>query len=280
MAYAPNSRIRYGLNVACGFVKRDLRLAMSYRFQFLLKIFSAAIIPLGWYFLAFMVKGMDISYLKPYGGDFFTFIIIGIAFFNFFDLSVRSFAGAIRGAQLMGTLEMIFQSRISTPIYLLGATAWGYIFAFIRMLIMLVVSVFVLGAVISPGANLPLIALILVMGILAGSSLGLFAASFTMLYKSGDPTTEVFYPLSLFFSGVYFPVTVLPEWLRWISYLLPTYYALDALRLILIQGMGIYGIKLHILALLTFILVVFPIGVAVFNIAVKKAKTQGTLTTY
>lgn len=270
----------YNLNTIYGFILRDIRMSMSYKLKFFLSMISGVVIPVGWYFLGHMVKGVDIIYLRPYGNDLFAFLIIGVAFFTFFDMSIRSFALAIRSAQLMGTLEIIYQSKIRTPTYLIGSTLWGYIFAIFKMLIILTVSVVLLDLKISSGANIWLVILILILGTMAGLSLGLFAASFVMLYKSGDPVTELFYPLSLFFGSVYFPISVLPSWLRWISYLLPTYYSLDALRLILIKGETLSGIWVHIFALLVFIVVVFPIGVLVFNYTVKKAKNQGILLTY
>ena len=45
--------------------------------------------------------------------------------------------------------------------------------------------------------------------------------------------------LLLVVSGVYYPVSVLPDWMQWISVISPATYALDGIRAAIIDGAGV-----------------------------------------
>ncbi len=72
----------------------------------------------------------------------------------------------------------------------------------------------------------------------AFSGLGLLAAATTMLVRRLNPVAVVIGSLSFFLSGVMYPVTVLPGWLRGVGRLLPLTHALAMLRGALLVGSG------------------------------------------
>jgi ABC-2 type transport system permease protein len=53
-------------------------------------------------------------------------------------------------------------------------------------------------------------------------------------------------------SGVFWPIQAIPEWLRPVSYVLPTTYAVDAVRSVIMRGWGLDKIYPDIVALLIF----------------------------
>ena len=105
---------------------------------------------------------------------------------------------------------------------------------------------------------------ILVLTILSASSFGIMAASFIMVLKRGDPITWMFNSASALLGGVYFPVTVLPEWLQKVSLLLPTTHALKAMRLTLLKGASAMDVAGEIGALCVFCVVLLPLSLFVF----------------
>ena len=101
-----------------------------------------------------------------------------------------------------------------------------------------------------------------------------------MVLKRGDPVSRIFTGLSSLFGGLYFPISVLPDWLQTISYLLPVTYALEAMRLSLLKGYALTELIPNILVLSIFAVTTLPLSIAIFAYAIKRAKRDGTLTQY
>jgi len=101
-----------------------------------------------------------------------------------------------------------------------------------------------------------------------------------MVFKRGDPVIWIFSTLSALLSGIYYPVAVLPEWLKRVAYLLPNTYALEAVRKLLFQEATFDTVKKELFILTLFCLVLTPLGLPVFRLAVQRAKVDGSLTHY
>ncbi len=83
-----------------------------------------------------------------------------------------------------------------------------------------------------PLAQADFLSAIVVLGLalLAHLPLGIFSASFLLIFKRGDPITSLVGHLSALLAGVYFPLSVLPGWLQTVSFFLPFTHALEGLR--------------------------------------------------
>ena len=114
----------------------------------------------------------------------------------------------------------------------------------------------------------------------AFTGLGLLAAGTTMLVRRLNPVANIVGSLSFFLSGVMYPVSVLPGWLRAIGRLLPLTHALALMRGALLIGAGPTALKESLLALLLFSAVLAPAGVAVFVFALRRARADGSLSHY
>jgi ABC-2 type transport system permease protein len=117
-----------------------------------------------------------------------------------------------------------------------------------------------------------------IIGAFAG--LGLLAAGTTMLIRRTNPIAMVIGSLSFFLSGVIYPVSVLPAWLRAAGQLLPLTHALEALRGALLAGASPGALAAPLLALVLFTVVLAPLGVAVFAFALRRARIDGSLSHY
>lgn len=70
---------------------------------------------------------------------------------------------------------------------------------------------------------------------------------------------------SLFFTGLFFPLSSLPNWMRFIDYCMPLTYANDAMRIIIIKGQGLNAISYDLTILTFFALVTFTVGERLFR---------------
>jgi ABC-2 type transport system permease protein len=129
-------------------------------------------------------------------------------------------------------------------------------------------------------ANWLTVALAVPLVIAAFSGLGLLAAGTTMLVRRLNPVAMVIGSLSLFLSGVLYPVTVLPEWLRAVGRLLPLTHTLAVLRGALLVGAGPAALADSFVALIIFAGALAPIGAAVFAFALRRARIDGSLSHY
>jgi ABC-2 type transport system permease protein len=85
---------------------------------------------------------------------------------------------------------------------------------------------------------------------------------------------------SMFLSGVFYPVTVLPSWLRSVGGLLPLTPALDALRMALLGAASPRALWPTLGILGAFIAVLIPSGVGLFAHALRRARVEGSLAHY
>jgi ABC-2 type transport system permease protein len=74
----------------------------------------------------------------------------------------------------------------------------------------------------------------------------------------------------LFLSGMFFPVSMMPGFMQTIAYCLPFVYLVDALRKVMIFGVGLGAVALNIFLLLGFGVVMLAIAVPVFRKAMSR----------
>jgi ABC-2 type transport system permease protein len=263
------------LRKALAFLKRDFRIELSYRFNFLLSlvgvIFSAAI----FYFLGKIVSP---SMVEESADDYFSFALVGMAIAMYLRTGLGSFAESVREEQMIGTLEAMMSTPTSLPTIIFSSSLWRFLFTSITVLAYLAVGA-ALGVSFA-GANVAGALVLLVITIAAYSALGIISASFIIVFKRGDPINFVVSNLSMLLGGVFYPVSILPGWLRFLSRLLPMTYSLQGIRGALLKGRGFSALWGDMLALMIISAVLIPAGLALFKVAVDHARRAGTLVKY
>jgi ABC-2 type transport system permease protein len=270
---------RQFLRVAKAFLRRDVRTEVSYRISFFLQFLSIFFSVAVFYFVAQLFGESINPYLEPYGGDYFSFVLIGIAFGGYFGVGLSSFSKGLRASQTTGTLEAMLSTptRISTII--LSSAQWNYLMTTLRVLVYLLIGTLFLNVELGQ-ANYLAALVVLVLTIISFSSLGIIAAGFIMVLKRGDPVTWFFGTVSSLLGGIYYPVAVMPDWMQSLAKLIPVTYAIRAMRLALLQGAGIEEIGSDILVLGGFSVLLLPLSLIVFGYAVRLARIDGSLTHY
>ncbi|MBN1667099.1 MAG: ABC transporter permease, partial [Anaerolineales bacterium] len=271
--------VRTMLRVALAFLRRDLRMEASYRLSFFLQFFNIFFSVAVFYFIAQLLGPAALPYLQAYGGDYFSFVLIGIAFAGYFNVGLSSFANSLRTAQTTGTLEAMLSTPTRLSTIILSSSQWSYFMTTVRVLVYLAVGSLLLGVNLE-NSNLFWSVCILLLTVVTFSSLGILAASFIMVLKRGDPVTWLFGTFSALLGGVYYPVEIMPAWLQWLSAFLPITYALRAMRLALLQGAGWQTLQLDLFVLAFFAVILLPLSLAAFRYAVRRARQDGSLAHY
>jgi ABC-2 type transport system permease protein len=261
------------------FLRRDWHSETSYKLAFALQFANIFFTVAVFYFVAQLMGTSASPYLAPYGGDYFSFVLIGISFSAYFGVGLNGFAGRLRTAQTTGTLEAMLATPAHLSVIILGSVQWSYLLTTLRVLVYLLVGVLFLGVRLG-GANYLAALAVLVLTVISFSSLGVIAAAFIMVFKRGNPVTWLFGAVSSLLGGTYYPIEVLPDWLQKLSALIPVTYALRAMRLALLQGAGFDQLRGDLLALGLFCVVLLPLGLFAFSWAVRMARRDGSLTHY
>ncbi len=275
----PPLSLRDWSRLAWAFLRRDALAEASYRLAFFLLFFGVFFSVTVFYFVARLFEGSMLPYLAPYGGDYFSFVLIGIAFSSYFGVGLATFSSSLRTAQTTGTLEAMLASPTPVSAIILCSSIWSYLMTTLRVLVYLLVGVLFLGVDLGRG-NYGVALLILLLTIISLSELGVLAASFIMVVKRGNPVTWIASSLFNLLGGVYYPIAVLPSWLRLLARLLPVTYSLEAMRLALLQGSSLRELWPEVLALGAFSLLLGPVSLWAFRLAVRRAKRDGSLTHY
>lgn len=267
------------LGTAFAFVKRDFLQDISYKgafaFRFVTILFWVPVM----YFLSGVFQGTASSFLKPYGGNYFPFLLIGVALLDYHGLSLQVFSSSIRDSQMMGTLEIMLLSPTRLSAMIVYSSLWGYIFTSFRFILYILAGVLLFDMHLGQ-ANLLAACVVLLLSIVCFAGLGIALASIIVLIKQAGQIDIFLRSLSLLLGGVVYPVEVLPEWLRHLSLLIPITYSLRGMRLTLLQGYTVDQVLPDVLALLIFAIVFIPLGLWTFHLAVQRVKVTGTLGHY
>ena len=261
------------------FVRKDFTATASYKLNFLMQFFGIFLNAAMFFFVSRLFGTAMNPYLEPYGGDYFAFVLIGIAFADYLGLALGGMANTIRSGQMAGTLEALLATPTRIPTIILSSSLYSFLWTSLRVLVYLLLGTFFFGLRLQQ-ANYWGALLVLLLTIVAFSSFGIISASFIMVLKRGDPLTWIFTTLSWLAGGLYYPVSVLPQWLQKVAAFLPITYALEGMRLALLQGYGLRRLLPNITVLALFGAVMLPLGLLGFNWAVTKAKRDGSLTQY
>ena len=265
--------------VLCAFLRRDALEKLSYRTAFVLEFSFVLLSVATFYYVAKLIGPEALPAMAPYGGDYFAFVLLGIAFAGYQAVGLNSFSSSLRQEQMMGTLESVISAPVGLPAILLGFAQWDMLYATFQTALYLLVGAVVFGASFH-AANLPAALLIFALTLTSCAGLGLFSAAFIMMFKRGDPAAWLLAAVSELLGGVYFPVAMLPGWLRTMSLFIPMTHSLEGMRLALLKSAGIREVAPQAAALAAFTAVLLPLGFVFFRKAFEKAKADGSLGHY
>ena len=120
--------------------------------------------------------------------------------------------------------------------------------------------------------------LVLLVGSVSFIGIGVAVAILPLLFpEKGQQMTHVIIALLLLISGVYYPVSVLPTWLRFFAQYSPATYVLQGTRAALLDGAATAALWDYVWPLILMGIVLVPVGLWLFRMAEQYAKRTGKL---
>jgi ABC-2 type transport system permease protein len=204
-------------------------------------------------------------------------LMIGATFWNYLSVVFSFIAETITWERWEGTLEYTMMAPVRRITHLLGSTVFALIYGFIHTAVVLTVLVIFFGLDLT-GADFATAGVFMLLGSLSIVGLGMMAAILPLLYvERGDQMTFVLNSLLLLFSGVYYSIEILPEWMQVVAHFVPGTYILDGIRQSLIDGVPLSALLHDVWPLLVMPIVLIPAGAWAFSLAERYAKRTGKL---
>lgn len=267
------------LHKTIAFIRRDYRIESGYKTSFLLRFAESLMLLVFFYFLGALITPGTSSGLGKYGAHYLPFVVIGLAFSRYFDLTLKMFSESIRLAQVTGCLEAMLSSQTGCVSVVLMSSLYGLISGGVQLLLILISAAFVFGVDFSH-MNIPATLLVVAFSVTIFVALGVLSATAVVWLKKGDPITWLLSGFASILGGAYFPVDVMPGWMQKISLLIPISYSLDALRMTMLKGNSILTIAKPLGTLAAMATILLPASIALFAAMVRKGRKEGTLIEY
>ena len=259
---------------------KDLRIATSYKAQFIFSIISIFFAIFTFYLISKLVDTGSSVHLEKYDNYMF-FLIFGLISAETSMIIITNPLKNIRDMQLTGVFEELIASGRNVKEVILSTFAYPIIWLIFRISLYLLVSIFIFDIGIQ-FYNLSYISLLSIFLFCIGMiGIGLISISSVITIKSGNFIGTLYLSLSSFFGTVAYPISVLPEQIIFISYLIPTTHFLAIFREDAIsQNLLIMDIAYNFIFLLTLSVSLFLMGLYLLDVSIKVAKKHGSLLYY
>jgi ABC-2 type transport system permease protein len=261
------------------FVRRDFLVAWSYRMSFLSDLVNLAGQIVVFYFVGRLV---DSSRLPTFNGSSVTYLefaAVGIALGVFIQFGLDRVSAAMRGEQLMGTLESVLMTPTAPGTIQLGSVAFDLVYIPLRTAVFLGGITLAFGLDFSAGGIVPAL-LLLIAFIPFVWGLGVLTAALLLTFRRGSGFIGLGAVILGLLSGVYFPLDLLPGWLSGIAEDNPVALAIQGMRDALLGGAGLSDVASTFGLLLPFSALSLAIGLGAFRLAVRRERRRGTLGLY
>ncbi|MFZ0379032.1 MAG: ABC transporter permease [Solirubrobacteraceae bacterium] len=261
------------------FVRRDFRIAMSYRMGAL-----GGVVAIVTQVVAFSLLGklVDAARMPLYDGTrstYVEFVVIGICLNLTVLMVLHELAQAIRAEQLTGTLESLLVTPTRIGTVQAGSTLFNLLYVPLRLFLFLAVIAVVFGLDLRSAGILPATVLMLeFLPFIWG--LGLIAAGAVLAFRRGTGAIGAGVVVVSLGSGAFFPLSVLPGWLAQLAAYNPFAVVLTALRDALIGGAGWQALATPMLELLPLAVASVAAGILLFRFFLRRERRLGTLGLY
>lgn len=264
--------------VPVAFFRRDRIIETSYRAGFILRLGSAVVTVAVFLFISHSFGDAASAQIQRYGGDYFAFVLVGVALTEFLGQSVGGLGGSLRESQTTGTLELMLLSPSRLPVLMVSSSLWLQASATLGAATYLVAGA-LLGADFAH-ADIPATIGALVLTMIGFTGMGLLAGGVVIVIKRGNPVGWLLRGASVVLGGVFYPTDVLPSGLQALGQLLPMTHALAVLRGSILLGEGITEMLPSFLALAVLSFGYLAVGLLACSAAIRYARTDGSLAQY
>jgi ABC-2 type transport system permease protein len=204
-----------------------------------------------------------------------TQLLIGAVVWAYLGIIFAFLMETVAWERWEGTIEYTFMAPLSRAMHLGGTGVFAVIYGLVRASLLFVVVALFFGLNM-PDANFAAALALLVIASISFFGIGMMTSVLPLISpEKGAQLGFIAQGMLLVVSGVYYPVSVLPQWMQWLSTISPATYALRGIRASILEGAGLAWEDVW--PLLVIGAVSIPLGLWVFHRGELYAKRHGKL---
>lgn len=210
--------------------------------------------------------------------EYIPYVIVALAANSLIFRAVYWVGEVLDHERLRGTLPSLFLAPCSRYAWMAGYTAAAIGETLIRIIIMLAAGYILFDVTFDP--NVLTLAIVLPLYLLSLSGLALVLSGIGLIIKRANALSNLVSPILILLGGVYFPVSQLPDGLRWIARALPVGYGMEAISAATIDHAPLGSLASSVLPLVGFAIVSPVIGILAFNYLDHLVRSRGEVDLY
>jgi ABC-2 type transport system permease protein len=269
------SVVRSHAAAAAAICKRDWLLFISYRMRFISTGFSTVVSLTLFYYVSRLVRSDKVG--SP--DDYYAFVVVGIMIFAVLTSTLSTPVGTLRSELLAGTFERMVLSPFGAVRSVASLLIFPVLVALVTGLLSLVFTSIVFGLDVQ-WSKAALALPVALLGAVAFAPFGLLMTAAVVVFKQTNAGALFVVSGISLLAGIYFPVDLLPGWIRWASDIQPFTPAVDLLRHLLVDTPLTTSAGVEVLKLVLFPAVLLPISLTALAAAVRRSRRLGTIIEY
>jgi ABC-2 type transport system permease protein len=244
----------------------------------------------GWWELAFFIwtvaNTLTIVFIakgvKASGGHLdveraTTTLLIGAVIWSYLGIIFEILTETVAWERWEGTIEYTFMAPLARAVHLGGMGLFAVLYGVLRTALLFIVIGLFFGLHFQQ-ANFITALVLLAVASVSFVGIGMVTAVLPLISpEKGAQLGFIAQGFLLVVSGVYYPVSVLPQWMQWLSTISPATYALRGIRAAILNGDSVGARWGDLWPLLVLGAVSIPLGLAVFRTGERYAKRHGKL---
>ena len=225
--------------------------------------------------IVFIAKGIEAA-----GGEIdvqrvTTTLLIGAVVWAYLGIIFEFITETVAWERWEGTIEYTFMAPLSRAMHLGGSGLFAVLYGLVRAILLFAVVAAFFSLSLGQ-ANFAAALVLLVIASVSFFGIGMMTAVLPLISpEKGAQLGFVAQGVLLVVSGVYYPVSVLPDWMQRIATISPATYALRGIRHSILDGAGLAWADVWPLIVIGAVCI--PLGLWIFSLGETYAKRHGKL---
>ena len=227
--------------------------------------------------IVFIAKGIEAGGGKIDVNEVTTILLVGAVVWAYLGIIFEILTETVAWERWEGTIEYTFMAPLTRATHLLGTGIFAIGYGIVRASIVFVAIAAFFGLHM-PNANFVTAFVLIAVASVSFVGIGMMTAVLPLISpEKGTQFGYVAQGLMLVVSGVYYPVSVLPEFMQWLSKFSPATYALRGERSAILDGASVGAVWGDIWPMVIIGVISVPLGIWVFRRGELHAKKHGKL---
>ena len=167
--------------------------------------------------IVFIAEGIEATGGQIDVGQVTTILLVGAVVWAYLGIIFEILTETVAWERWEGTIEYTFMAPLSRPIHLFGMGLFAIVYGIIRAILLFGVVALFFDIDVG-GANFLAALVVLLIASIPFIGIGMMTAVLPLISpEKGTQLGFIAQGILLVVSGVYYPVSVLPEWMQWLS---------------------------------------------------------------